>query len=89
MADQQITAADIENYKAYIGRSMSEAGTVGANLPVQMAATLDRPHRGQELPAMWHYGLFQPSAMTNTLGIDGHPWRGECSRAPTYDFCAC
>lgn len=77
MVEAKISAAEIENYKTCVGRSMTETDTVGAHVPVRMAATLDREHMGPTLPPMWHYGLFLTSAPTSKLGVDGHPRRGE------------
>jgi 3-methylfumaryl-CoA hydratase len=77
MADEQVSAAEIEEYRAFVGRSMSETDTVGAHVAAMMAATIDRPHSGGELPAMGHYGLFLTSMPTGQLGPDGHARRGE------------
>jgi 3-methylfumaryl-CoA hydratase len=77
MADGQVSAAEIEEYRAYVGRSMSETDMVGAQVAAIMAATLDRPHSGSELAAMAHYGLFLTSMPTSKLGADGHARRGE------------
>jgi 3-methylfumaryl-CoA hydratase len=77
MADGQVSASEIEEYRAYVGRSMSETDTVGSHVAAMMAATLDRPHGGDELPAMAHYGLFLTSMPTGQLGADGHARRGE------------
>ena len=77
MADGQVTAAEIEEYRAFVGRSMSETDTVGAHVAAMMAATIDCPHSGADLPAMGHYGLFLTSMPTGQLGPDGHARRGE------------
>jgi len=77
MADEQVTAAEIEEYRAFVGRSMNETDTAGAHVAAMMAATFDRPHSGAELPAMAHYGLFLTSMPTGQLGPDGHARRGE------------
>lgn len=74
---EAITAAEIEKYQTHVGRTLSETDTVGVHLAARMAATLDRPLPERDLPAMWHYGLFQPTAPTSALGHDGHPRRGE------------
>ncbi|MEJ2375356.1 MAG: MaoC family dehydratase N-terminal domain-containing protein [Pseudolabrys sp.] len=76
MANAPITPAEIESYQAHVGRTLREIDVVGAHLAARMAATLDRPLPEHDLPAMWHHGLFQPSAPTLTLGHDGHPRRG-------------
>lgn len=72
----EISSSEIETYKSYIGRSLSETDIVGAHVPERFAATLDRPHSGTTLPPMWHYGLFLTSVPTSALGPDGHPPRG-------------
>lgn len=77
MTADEISSTEIENYRSYVGRSMSETDTVGAHVAALMAATLDRPHTGAALPPMWHYGLFLTSVPTRALGPDGHPPRGE------------
>ena len=77
MADEPITAAEIESYQAHVGRTLSETDTVGVHLAARMAATLDRPQPERDLPPMWHFGLFQPTTPTGKLGHDGHPRRGD------------
>jgi 3-methylfumaryl-CoA hydratase len=77
MAEPEISAAEIESYKSYVGRSTSETDTVGAHVAARMAATLDRPHSGAALAPMRHYGLFLTGVPTQALGPDGHPPRGE------------
>jgi 3-methylfumaryl-CoA hydratase len=77
MPEPQITPADIESYQAHVGRTLREAGVVDVRMPAMMGATLDRPPPERDLPALWHYGLFQPTAPTGALGVDGHPRRGE------------
>lgn len=73
----EISAADVERYKAFVGREMIETDIVGAHVAARLAATLDRPHSGTMLPPLWHYGLFLTVAPTATLGSDGHPRRGD------------
>jgi 3-methylfumaryl-CoA hydratase len=77
MTDRQISAAEIEEYRTYVGRSIRETDTVGAHVAATMAATLDRPHNGDNLSPMWHFGLFLTKMQTSKLGIDGHAPRGE------------
>lgn len=71
-----ITPAEIDSYKACVGRALSETDIVGAHVAARYAATLDRPHSGSTLPPLWHYGLFLTSVPTNALGPDGHLPRG-------------
>ena len=77
MAEAEIPGPEIENYKTYVGRSVTETDTVGTHVPLRMAATFDREHVGPALPPMWHYGLFLTPAPTSKLGVDGHPRCGE------------
>ena len=72
----EITAAEVDSYKACIGRTLSESDVVGAHVAALYAATLDRPHSGTTLPPLWHYGLFLTTVPTGALGADGHPPRG-------------
>lgn len=77
MAEEQVTAAEIEQYRAFVGRTNREADTVSAHAAAIMAATLDRPQAQRDLPPMWHYGLFLTSVPTSQLGHDGHARRGD------------
>jgi 3-methylfumaryl-CoA hydratase len=77
MTDTQISAAEIEEYRTFVGRSIRETDMVGTHAAATMAATLDRPHNGHHLPPMWHFGLFLTKMPTSKLGIDGHAPRGE------------
>lgn len=71
-----ITSAEIDSYKACVGRTLTETDVVGAHVARLCAATLDRPHDGPSLPPLWHYGLFLNSVATSALSPDGHPPRG-------------
>lgn len=71
-----IAPAEIESYKACVGRTLSETDIVGAHVAARYAATLDRPHSEPTLLPLWHYGLFLTSVPTGALGSDGHPPRG-------------
>ena len=69
---------DAEELKAWRGRSETVADTVTA-APVRMLrATLDLPPDTDtaELPPLWHWLFFLPSARQSELGPDGHPRRG-------------
>lgn len=69
---------DAEELKAWKGRSETVADTVTA-APVRMLrATLDMPPDidTAELPPLWHWLYFLPSARQSELGPDGHPRRG-------------
>ena len=69
---------DTEELTAWKGRSETVADTITA-APVRMLrATLDLPpeERPGELPPLWHWLYFLPSARQSELGPDGHPRRG-------------
>lgn len=74
--NEDTTAAEVDNYKAYVGRTLTETDEVGAHVATLYEATLDREHDGSTLPPLWHYGLFLTSVATSALGRDGHSPRG-------------
>lgn len=75
-----ITDAEIEGYRAFVGREATDTSTVSTESVDLMAATLDRddpPARpGDALPPMWLWMAFRPSARRSAIGPDGHPARG-------------
>ena len=67
-----------EQLQAWIGRTETVDDVVTA-APVRMLrATLDLPPDASphELPPLWHWLYFLPSARQSELGPDGHPRRG-------------
>jgi 3-methylfumaryl-CoA hydratase len=69
---------DAEQLQAWQGRSETVHDVVTA-APVRMLrATLDLPPADvpDELPPLWHWLYFLPSARQSQLGPDGHPQRG-------------
>jgi 3-methylfumaryl-CoA hydratase len=71
---------DVEHLRSWIGRQEILEDRV-TRFPVQaLAATLDRgdlpPAEGDELPPLWHWLYFLPTARQSNLGPDGHPARG-------------
>jgi 3-methylfumaryl-CoA hydratase len=65
------------SYESYIGRTEERTDTVTRPLARALAATFDREvPEPQELPALWHWALFQHWEAGKTLGPDGHPRRG-------------
>ncbi|MBK6005021.1 MaoC family dehydratase N-terminal domain-containing protein [Ramlibacter ginsenosidimutans] len=62
------------------GRSETLHDEITAAPVRNLSATLDRddpePVRGTELPPLWHWLYFLPSARQSELGPDGHPKRG-------------
>ena len=63
-------------YESYLGRSETRADTVWPLLVRGLTAALDLPDRGEALPPLWHWMLFQDWAPAGGLGPDGHPKRG-------------
>jgi len=63
-------------YQGYLGRSETRADMVVPALVQGLAASLDLPDPGPELPPLWHWMLFQHWAPASGLGPDGHPKRG-------------
>jgi 3-methylfumaryl-CoA hydratase len=68
---------DAEELKAWTGRTETVHDTLTA-APIRMLrATLDLPPDDvAELPPLWHWLYFLPSARQSELGPDGHPRRG-------------
>jgi 3-methylfumaryl-CoA hydratase len=63
-------------YEDYLGRRETRADMVASRLVHGLAAALDLPDPGPELPPLWHWMLFQAWAPASGLGPDGHPARG-------------
>jgi 3-methylfumaryl-CoA hydratase len=67
---------DIEQLRAWVGRTESTVDTVTAAPMAALAATLDRddpfPQRGDPLPILWHWLYFLPMHRQSELGLDGH-----------------
>ena len=76
-----ITDAEIDGYRAFVGREATATSTVAPESADLMAATLDRadpPARpGDALPPMWLAMAFRPDARRSQIGPDGHPMRGD------------
>jgi 3-methylfumaryl-CoA hydratase len=71
---------EIDHLRSWIGRE-EVAEDVITSVPVAaLAATLDRddakPQSGDELPPLWHWLYFLPTARQSELAPDGHPKRG-------------
>lgn len=69
---------DIEQLRAWRGRSETLQDIIGASPIRLMRALLDLPADGNvlELPPLWHWLYFLPAARQSELGPDGHPERG-------------
>ena len=75
-----ITDAELDGYRAFMGRTETASSMVSPESVDLMAATLDRDdppaQPGDPLPPMWLAMAFRPSARRSALGPDGHPARG-------------
>lgn len=70
------------NVKAWEGRSQTDEGGISAGMAAQIHATLGAPRTpapgtGQNLPPLWHWYAFPPTAPMDELGADGHPALGQ------------
>ena len=78
MNDRNVTEnADLASW---IGRQELRADIVDLRTAQALAATLDFDagsiKSGSELPPLWHWVYFTPSARASEIGPDGHPKRG-------------
>ncbi|MDE2605467.1 MAG: MaoC family dehydratase N-terminal domain-containing protein [Burkholderiales bacterium] len=75
-----LTPELLAQLRAWEGRSETLHDEITAAPVRQLSATLDRddpaPAVGTELPPLWHWLYFLPSARQSELGPDGHPKRG-------------
>jgi 3-methylfumaryl-CoA hydratase len=70
------------NVKAWEGCSQTDEGGISAGMAAQIHATLGAPRTpapgtGQNLPPLWHWCAFPPTAPMDELGADGHPALGQ------------
>jgi 3-methylfumaryl-CoA hydratase len=69
-----------ENLEDWVGRTQGQDDVVTAAPVRALSATLDRddpaPVPGTELPPLWHWLYFLPTARASEIGPDGHPQRG-------------
>lgn len=70
----------LAHLRTWEGRSETLRDEITAAPVRNLSATLDRddpaPAHGTELPPLWHWLYFLPSARQSELGPDGHPKRG-------------
>ena len=70
----------MSNFNEWVGRTEMRDEVVSAAPLASMAATLDRddppPVNGTEVPPLWHWGYFTPTARESEIGPDGHAKRG-------------
>jgi 3-methylfumaryl-CoA hydratase len=75
-----MTELDVDHLRSWIGRQETLHDRVTRFPVAALSATLDRddapPAGGDELPPLWHWLYFLPTAPQSTLGPDGHPARG-------------
>ena len=64
------------SHEDYLGRSETRTDVVWPKLAQGLAASLDLPDPGADLPPLWHWMLFQAWAPARDIGPDGHPRRG-------------
>jgi 3-methylfumaryl-CoA hydratase len=71
---------DALRLQEWIGRTETRTARIAAAPLVAMSATLDRddpePGAGTEVPPLWHWLYFTPTAKQSDLGPDGHFKRG-------------
>lgn len=64
----------------WVGREEMRADRIDQRIAQALAATLDLDpdafKEGAELPPLWHWVYFTPTARRSEIGIDGHPKRG-------------
>ena len=73
------TAAENENFEAWVGRQEERGETISTEVVNKMAATLDvasAPGEGDSLPPGWQWLFFNPAVRRSELGVDGHPAKG-------------
>jgi 3-methylfumaryl-CoA hydratase len=71
---------DLDQYKAWVGRSQSQEDWAAPFPPRALIATLDsgdaEPKIGDPLPPCWHWLYFLETAPASQIGPDGHAKRG-------------
>jgi 3-methylfumaryl-CoA hydratase len=79
-ADMNTDAADLDQYRSWIGRTDSAEDEITAWPVKAMTASLDRddppPKRGEPIPLGWHWFYFLEARRHSEIGPDGHPKRG-------------
>jgi len=74
------TEAAEPDLSAWIGRQETRNDVIDSRTANALAATLDYDPQAAflngELPPLWHWVYFTPSARASELGPDGHPKRG-------------
>ena len=68
-----------DDLRSWVGREELRHDVAAAAPLRGMAAALDHEtpcEAGDEVPPLWHWAYFLPSAPTSQLGVDGHPMKG-------------
>jgi 3-methylfumaryl-CoA hydratase len=72
--------SELENLRAWTGRTETRTDAITAAPQAALAATLDRedqaPQPGTEVPPLWHWLYFTPVTLAREIGPDGHARRG-------------
>lgn len=75
-----MTELNVDHLRSWIGKQETLHDRVTKFPYAALSATLDRddkaPEAGDELPPLWHWLYFLPTARQSALGPDGHPARG-------------
>ncbi|MFL5257873.1 MAG: MaoC family dehydratase N-terminal domain-containing protein [Rhodopila sp.] len=75
-----MTNVNVDHLRSWIGKQEILLDQVTRFPVAALSATLDRddpaPQIGDELPPLWHWLYFLPTARQSMLGPDGHPARG-------------
>jgi len=75
-----MTNINTDHLRTWIGKQEILLDQVTRFPVAALSATLDRddpvPQTGDELPPLWHWLYFLPTARQSMLGPDGHPARG-------------
>lgn len=75
-----VSPEQLAHLRSWEGRSETLHDDITAAPVRNLSATLDRddaaPADGTELPPLWHWLYFLPSARQSEIGADGHPKRG-------------
>jgi 3-methylfumaryl-CoA hydratase len=81
MTDTTTATGELEQYKAWVGRTRTTEDIAAPFPPRALAATLDSGDGefkiGDALPPLWHWLYFLEAAPASQIGPDGHPRRGD------------
>jgi 3-methylfumaryl-CoA hydratase len=74
-----ITAAEVEAYRAAVGRQQVERQLLDRDSLRRFAAAIGEEPDAQRdaVPPLWHWAYFLPTVARGRIGPDGHPLRGD------------